>query len=104
MIAESYERIHRSNLVGMGVVPLEYLPGDTAQSLGLTGRERYSIILPEQLVPRMLLQVKVSQPELWSLQEPGSRFHVSRLLRCVPCSASVLTAGRWQDIPGQDAV
>lgn len=73
MIAESYERIHRSNLVGMGVVPLEYLPGDTAQSLGLTGRERYSIILPEQLVPRMLLQVKVSQPELWSLQEPVSR-------------------------------
>lgn len=61
MIAESYERIHRSNLVGMGVVPLEYLPGDTAQSLGLTGRERYSVILPEQLAPGMLLQVQVGQ-------------------------------------------
>uniref|UniRef100_A0A8D3DBJ4 Cytoplasmic aconitate hydratase n=1 Tax=Scophthalmus maximus TaxID=52904 RepID=A0A8D3DBJ4_SCOMX len=40
VLAESYERIHRSNLVGMGVIPLEYLPGNTADSLGLTGRER----------------------------------------------------------------
>uniref|UniRef100_A0A3Q1C6D2 Cytoplasmic aconitate hydratase n=1 Tax=Amphiprion ocellaris TaxID=80972 RepID=A0A3Q1C6D2_AMPOC len=54
VIAESYERIHRSNLVGMGVIPLEYLPGQTADSLGLTGRERYTIPIPEQLTPRML--------------------------------------------------
>lgn len=59
MLAESYERIHRSNLVGMGVIPLEYLPGDTADSLGLTGRERYSVVIPEQLVPRMTVDVKV---------------------------------------------
>jgi aconitate hydratase len=39
VIAESYERIHRSNLIGMGVVPLEFLPGDSAASLGLTGEE-----------------------------------------------------------------
>ena len=39
VIAESYERIHRSNLVGMGVLPLEFLPGDNAASLGLTGHE-----------------------------------------------------------------
>src|SRR5262249_58339947 len=39
VIAESFERIHRSNLVGMGVLPLEFLPGETASSLGLTGRE-----------------------------------------------------------------
>jgi aconitate hydratase len=39
VIAESFERIHRSNLVGMGVLPLEFLPGETAASLGLTGRE-----------------------------------------------------------------
>jgi aconitate hydratase len=39
VIAESYERIHRSNLIGMGVLPLEYLPGESAASLGLTGRE-----------------------------------------------------------------
>ena len=42
-IAESYERIHRSNLVGMGVLPLQYLPGQNRESLGLTGRERYAI-------------------------------------------------------------
>lgn len=59
MIAESYERIHRSNLVGMGVIPLEYLSGDTADSLGLTGRERYTVIIPEQLTPRMIVDVKV---------------------------------------------
>ena len=43
VIAESYERIHRSNLVGMGVLPLQFLPGESAASLGLTGRESYSI-------------------------------------------------------------
>ncbi len=44
VIAESYERIHRSNLVGMGVLPLQYKPGDTAASLGLTGHETYSVL------------------------------------------------------------
>ncbi len=43
VIAESYERIHRSNLVGMGVLPLEFLPGQSTATLGLTGRERYHI-------------------------------------------------------------
>src|SRR5205085_8938427 len=43
VIAESFERIHRSNLVGMGVLPLELLPGDTAEVLGLTGREVYEV-------------------------------------------------------------
>jgi aconitate hydratase len=43
VIAESYERIHRSNLVGMGVLPLEYAGGETAASLGLDGRERFTI-------------------------------------------------------------
>ena len=42
-IAESYERIHRSNLVGMGILPLQYLPGENAAMLGLTGRERFSV-------------------------------------------------------------
>ena len=43
VIAESYERIHRSNLVGMGVAPLQFLPGETAASLGLTGHERFDV-------------------------------------------------------------
>ena len=44
VIAETFERIHRTNLVGMGVLPLQFLPGDSAASLGLTGRETYSIL------------------------------------------------------------
>merc|ERR1719233_2529692 len=51
VIAESYERIHRSNLVGMGIVPLQYKAGDTAESLGLTGKEKFDISLPTDLVP-----------------------------------------------------
>jgi aconitate hydratase len=43
VIAENFERIHRSNLIGMGVLALEFLPGESRESLGLTGREVYSI-------------------------------------------------------------
>jgi len=43
VIAESFERIHRSNLIGMGVLPLEFTAGATARSLGLTGRETFDI-------------------------------------------------------------
>ncbi|KAK7175866.1 hypothetical protein R3I93_000204 [Phoxinus phoxinus] len=59
VLAESYERIHRSNLVGMGIIPLEYLPGDSAESLGLTGRERYTVMIPPQLTPRMTVDIKL---------------------------------------------
>ncbi len=58
VIAESYERIHRSNLVGMGVLPLQFLPGETAAGLGLTGREAYTIRgLGPGLAPRARLTV-----------------------------------------------
>jgi aconitate hydratase len=43
VIAETYERIHRSNLIGMGIVPLQYPEGENAASLGLTGREVFSV-------------------------------------------------------------
>ncbi len=43
VISESFERIHRSNLVGMGVLPLNFMPGENAESLGLSGQERYTI-------------------------------------------------------------
>ncbi|XP_029931984.1 cytoplasmic aconitate hydratase isoform X2 [Myripristis murdjan] len=68
VLAESYERIHRSNLVGMGVIPLEYLPGQTADSLGLTGRERYTIIIPGQLTPRMKVDVKLDTGKTFQVQ------------------------------------
>ena len=64
MIAESYERIHRSNLVGMGIIPLQYLPGENAESLGLTGKEGYSIELPRDLKTGQTLEVKVNQLNL----------------------------------------
>jgi aconitate hydratase len=50
VIAESFERIHRSNLVGMGVLPLEFLPGQNRETLGLTGNETYSVTGVQQAV------------------------------------------------------
>jgi len=59
VIAESFERIHRSNLVGMGVLPLEFVNGETRQSLGLTGFETFDIVeLDAKLRPRATLTVK----------------------------------------------
>merc|ERR1712117_505994 len=57
VIAESYERIHRSNLVGMGIVPLQYQAGQTAETLGLTGKEKFDIELPSVLSPGMTVTV-----------------------------------------------
>jgi aconitate hydratase len=59
VIAESFERIHRSNLVGMGVVPCEFINGETAESLGLTGQESFSITgIAEGFEPGKILDVK----------------------------------------------
>ena len=57
VIAESYERIHRSNLVGMGILPLEFMPGDSAESLGLDGSETYDIDVDDSVRPRQQLTV-----------------------------------------------
>jgi aconitate hydratase len=58
VIAESFERIHRSNLIGMGVLPLQFLPGENAASLGLSGEETYSITgISEGLEPHKELTV-----------------------------------------------
>ncbi len=62
VIAESYERIHRSNLVGMGVLPLQYCEGENASSNGLTGKETLSIIgLEEGLTPLKKLKVQAEK-------------------------------------------
>lgn len=63
VIAESYERIHRSNLVGMGILPLQFAAGQSADSLGLTGAELYDIALPAALTPAMTVTVKVNGGE-----------------------------------------
>lgn len=59
VIAESYERIHRSNLVGMGIAPLQFLPGQNAETLALTGKETYSITISKDLEPGQQIEVRV---------------------------------------------
>jgi len=64
VIAESYERIHRSNLVGMGVLPLQFLAGEGAEALGLNGRETYTITgVADGLRPGALLDVVASRED-----------------------------------------
>lgn len=60
VIAESYERIHRSNLVGMGIAPLQFLPEQNADSLGLNGTETFNITIPQDITPGAKIQVEVS--------------------------------------------
>ena len=68
VIAESFERIHRSNLVGMGVLPVQFAAGDTAASLGLTGRETFSITgIGGGVTPKQDVHVEVTR-------EDGSAF------------------------------
>jgi aconitate hydratase len=59
VIAESFERIHRSNLVGMGVLPLQFREGENAGTFGLTGSEKYTITGLSELKPRQDVEVKV---------------------------------------------
>jgi aconitate hydratase len=61
VIAESFERIHRSNLVNMGVLPLQFLPGESAAAHGLTGREVYELVgAGAALKPRGTVMVKAT--------------------------------------------
>jgi aconitate hydratase len=75
VLAESFERIHRSNLVGMGVLPLQYKDGETAASLGLTGHEVFSISgISEDLAPLQDAQVAART-------EDGKEIHFSATVR-----------------------
>jgi len=67
VIAESYERIHRSNLVGMGIVPLQYQPNQTAATLGLTGKEKFDISLPTDLRPGQEVNVTTDTGKQFSV-------------------------------------
>ncbi|HEY8798721.1 MAG TPA: aconitate hydratase, partial [Candidatus Dormibacteraeota bacterium] len=63
VIAESLERIHRSNLVGMGILPLEFAHGENLQSLGLTGKERFTIRGLESLKPGQTVEVEAESDD-----------------------------------------
>jgi aconitate hydratase len=68
VIAKSFERIHRSNLVGMGVLPLVFKDGQDATSLGLTGKETFSIHLDDKLKPRQDLTIDVTNEDGSTMQ------------------------------------
>ena len=90
VITESFERIHRSNLVGMGILPLNFLDGESAQSLGLTGDETYDI---EELtinsssnitvtataengkITRFQAKVRIDTPKEWEYYQHGGILH-----------------------------
>jgi aconitate hydratase len=75
VIAQSFERIHRSNLVGMGVLPLQFKDGVTAQSLGLTGTETYDVFgLSAALRPQQEVAVRITRAD-------GSTLEVSTICR-----------------------
>src|SRR3989440_741796 len=63
VIARSFERIHRSNLVGMGVLPLQFTGTDSAQSLGLKGDETIDIDLAAEILPQQDLSLRISRPD-----------------------------------------
>ena len=63
VIAESFERIHRSNLIGMGILPLEFAPGVTRKTLQLTGEEVFDIENLSQLQPGCTVQVTMTRPD-----------------------------------------
>ena len=80
VLVESFERIHRSNLVGMGVLPLQFLPGENAVSLGLTGAETFDLIGIAAIAP--------------GAQSPCGRQTMARSLSSRPSSGSTVQS-RW---------
>ncbi len=83
-IAESYERIHRSNLVGMGILPLQFMAGDSAESLGLSGRELFSITGVHEGAKQVTVtaddksftaQVRIDTPKEWDYYRHGGILH-----------------------------
>lgn len=75
VIAESFERIHRSNLVGMGVLPLQFADGASWESYGLTGRETFNIVgLSNDIKPQDKVTVEV-------MREDGSEFSFEAIAR-----------------------
>ncbi len=74
VVAKSFERIHRSNLVGMGVLPLQFKGGDTAQSLGIKGDETVDIVVPKDVKPQQDLTLVLTRKD-------GTKQNISVLCR-----------------------
>lgn len=84
VLAESFERIHRSNLIGMGILPLQYKDGENAETLKLTGFEKFNIKLPSNIGIRQVITVHVSFRTLFYLN--FKQIHVSDTLMIVVSS------------------
>jgi len=74
VLAESFERIHRSNLVGMGVLPLQFKSGENAETHQLTGFESIDVMIPQDLQPLQELTVKITRPD-------GQHFTIKAIAR-----------------------
>jgi len=86
-VAKSFERIHRSNLVGMGVLPLQFKPGDSWESLGLRGEELIDVIPAADLAPQSEARLVVTRAD-------GSRQEVTLTLRIdTPIEVDYFTSG-----------
>jgi len=87
VVARSFERIHRSNLVGMGVLPLQFKPGDSWERLGLTGEEQIDVLPHPQLLPQSEATMVITSPD-------GQRREVALTLRIdTPVEVNYYRAG-----------
>jgi aconitate hydratase len=75
VIARSFERIHRSNLVGMGVLPLQFKGSDSAQSLGITGEETYDVVIDGDIRPQMDVTLVIRRKD-GSLQDATVKLRI----------------------------
>jgi aconitate hydratase len=73
-VARSFERIHRSNLIGMGVLPLQFKAGDSWESLGITGDETVDVVLGAEIRPQSDARLVITKPD-------GSKREVTVTLR-----------------------
>ncbi|KAI3371046.1 hypothetical protein L3Q82_023685, partial [Scortum barcoo] len=98
VIAESFEKLHKNQLVGMGIMPLQFLPGQNADSLELSGKERFTISLPENLSPNQQLTVKVRNRRQ-SFGHPNSQKKIntvhSRQAKESPSTSQHCLTPRW---------
>ena len=99
VVAQSFERIHRSNLVGMGVLPLQFKEGTTAQSLKLDGTETYDIVgLDANLKPQqdLTLQASRARTARWrTCRSAAALIRPSRLITTSTAAFCLLCCGSW---------
>lgn len=91
VIAESFERLHKNQLVGMGIMPLQFLSEQNADSLELSGKEKFTITMPESLSPRQQLTVKVRNSS-------SSQRTLSYSFRSDVTPVSCVLADQWRKV------